>query len=401
MRFIWKSAVKDLRRLRREPATLIIWLGVPTFIALILTLVFGRGAARPQGELLIVDEDRGIGASLVSGAFSQGSLAGMITVNKVDRAEGRRRIDQGKASALLIIPSGFSAAFFQNKPTKLELIRNPAQRILPEMIEETLSMTTDGAFYIQSNAGHSLSAIPRAGPLPAAGIAQNAASINQAFGHLQKYLAPPLIQVQTTVVKDETEKPGGFAALFFPGMLYMAVFFIAGGMAADLWRERTSGALRRMVTTPANLGAFLAGKLVAATLVLLTVGTLGLVLGHWLIDLPVANFALAVIWLTLSGAGLYLMMMLIQSLAASERVANLLANLITLPLAMLGGNFFPFEAMPPGLARIGKLTPNGWSMMELKAILAGSFHSSVLLWVAVFLMATWLLTSWRIRRAPC
>ena len=35
MRFVFTSAVKDLRRLRRDPVTLLTWLGIPTFIAVI------------------------------------------------------------------------------------------------------------------------------------------------------------------------------------------------------------------------------------------------------------------------------------------------------------------------------------------------------------------------------
>ncbi len=66
---------------------------------------------------------------------------------------------------------------------------------------------------------------------------------------------------------DKTEQPGGFAAILLPGALFMSIFFIAGALAADVWRERTSGALRRVATTPASLGAFLGGKLIAAALV--------------------------------------------------------------------------------------------------------------------------------------
>jgi len=75
MRFVLISAVKDLRRIRRDPVTLLTWLGIPLFIAVILVVIFGRGNAQPNGKLLIVNEDQGIGATLLTGAFSQGALA--------------------------------------------------------------------------------------------------------------------------------------------------------------------------------------------------------------------------------------------------------------------------------------------------------------------------------------
>jgi ABC-2 type transport system permease protein len=401
MRFVFTSTVKDLRRLRRDPVTLLTWLGIPTFIAIILVVIFGRGDARPNGKLLIVDEDQGIGATLLSGAFSQGALSNMISIEKVDREEGRRRINKGNASALLVIPKNFTTALLEGKPAKLQLIRNPAQRILPDIIEQVLSMLTDSAFYLQMVAGPQLREAAQGAPSDA-GIAQISVQFNHAIADLRKYLAPPVIQLETKVIEGKTDKPGGFAALMLPGMLYMAVFFIAGGLATDVWRERTSGALRRVVTTPASFRAFLAGKLLAVLLVLALVGAFGLAVAHFLADLRVSNFPLAVLWIAISGTGLYLFMMLLQSLASTERVASMLSNFVLLPLTMLGGSFFPFDLMPKGFAQIGRLTPNGWSVTELQKILDGAAVSPVAFAaVILFVAAAWLAVGWRIRRTAC
>jgi ABC-2 type transport system permease protein len=402
MRFVFTSAAKDLRRLRRDPVTLLTWLGIPTFIALMLVVIFGRGEARPNGKLLIVDEDAGFGATLLAGAFSQGPLGNMVNTEKVAREEGRRRIDKGDASALLIIPKDFTTALLEGKRANLQLVRNPAQRIVPDIIEEVLSMLTDAAFYLQIVAGDQLREATAMSAPTDAGIARISVKFNQAVIGLRKYLMPPLIELDTKVIQEKTDKPGGFAVLMLPGMLYMAVFFIAGGLATDVWRERTSGALRRVITTPASFGAFLAGKLLAVLLVLALVGAFGLGVAHFLADLPVANFPLAVLWIAVSGAGLYLFMMLLQSLASNERVANMLGNFVMLPLTMLGGSFFPFDMMPKGFAQLGRLTPNGWSVTQLQKILGGSAVTPVAFAaVILFVAAAWLVVGWRIRRTAC
>jgi len=401
MRFVFTSAVKDLRRLRREPVTLLTWLGIPTFIAIILVVIFGRGDARPNGKLLIVDEDRGIGATLLAGAFSQGPLGNMISVEKVELEEGRHRVDQGKASALLIIPKNFTQALVEGQAANLQLIRNPAQRIMPEMIEEVLSMLTDGAFYLQMVAGDQLRKSAQGTPSDAS-VAQISVQFNHVIEDTRKYLAPPLIQLNTKVIQDKTDKPGGFAALMLPGMLYMAVFFIAGGLATDVWRERASGALRRVATTPASFRSFLAGKLLAVLVVLALVGAFGLGVARFLADLRISNFPLAVLWIAVSGCGLYLFMMLLQSLASTERVAHMLGNFVLLPLTMLGGSFFPFDMMPRGFAQIGRLTPNGWSVTQLQKILAGvEVTPAAFAAVILFVAAGWLVVGWRIRRTAC
>ncbi|HLK19851.1 MAG TPA: ABC transporter permease [Bryobacteraceae bacterium] len=399
MRFIFISALKDLRRLRRDPVTLLTWLGIPTFIAAILLLIFGRGDARPNGKLLIVDQDQSIGATLVAGAFNQGPLSSMISVEKTSLEEGRGRIDRGKASALLIIPAGFTSALLQGKAANLQLIRNPAQRILPEMIEEVLSMLTDAAFYLQVVAGDQLRTASARGVPSDASVAQISVQFNHLIEGTRRYLSPPVIQLGANVIERKTDKPGGFAALMLPGMLYMAVFFIAGGLATDVWRERTSGALRRVSTTPASFRAFLAGKLLAVLLVLALVGLFGLAVAHYLADLQISNYPLAALWIAISGCGLYLFMMLLQSLASTERVASMLSNFVLLPLTMLGGSFFPFDLMPSTFAKIGRLTPNGWSVSQLRKILDGAAVSPfAFAGVILFVAGAWLVVAARVRR---
>ena len=266
MRFIFTSAVKDLRRLRREPVTLLTWLGIPTFIAIILVVIFGRGDARPNGKLLIVDEDQGIGATLLAGAFSQGPLGNMISIEKVQREEGRRRVNKGDASALLVIPKNFTSRAARRKARQTTIgaqssAANPAEHYRRNALH------VDGRGVLSANRGWPSASRGRARPAQTdAGIAADLRSVQSCDRDFAKYLAPPLIQLETKVIQEKTDKPGGFAALMLPGMLYMAVFFIAGGLATDVWRERTSGALRRVVTTPASFGAFLGGKMLAVLL---------------------------------------------------------------------------------------------------------------------------------------
>src|SRR5258708_58701 len=196
MRFLWISAVKDLLRLRREPVTLLTWVGVPSLVAILLVVIFGRGEARPHGTLLIADEDRGIGAMLLAGAFSQGSLGDMITVEKVNQADGRRRMDKGDASALLIIPTGFTSALLEAKPATIALIASPAKRIVRGIVRELFSMLAEGPFYLGAVAGDQLRAFSFWSAPTEGGIDKISVGFNRVVGGLQKFLNPPLIQVQ-------------------------------------------------------------------------------------------------------------------------------------------------------------------------------------------------------------
>jgi len=401
MRFVWISALKDLRRLRRDPLTLLTWLGIPTFVAVILTLIFGPGETRPHGTLLVADEDGRFGATLVTSAFSQGDLGKMITVEKVQRTEGRRRIDKGDASALLIIPAGFTDALFESKPAHVELVRNPAQQILPGMIEETISMLADGAFYIQTVAGDQLRGFAvqtRPSDLEIAAMAVQSSGL---VSRLQKYLSPQLIQLDTKVIQLKMERTGGFAVMLLPGVLYMGLFFLNRALSSDIWNEKLSGTIRRLIATPAHLSAFLAGKLIAAMIVLAAVGTIALVVGHLLLDLDLTHLGLAVLWIALTGAAMYLFLLILQTLASTERMANLLTNMLIIPLVMLGGGFIPFDWMPQKFARIGRLTPNGWAITQLQSMIGGSLEPLAFAIVAAVGIIVWLGAIWRVRRTAC
>jgi ABC-2 type transport system permease protein len=53
-----------------------------------------------------------------------------------------------------------------------------------------------------------------------------------------------------------------------------------------------------------------------------------------------------------------------------------LGNLVIFPLSLVGGCFLPFEIMPEWLARIGRLTPNGWAVSQFRTIVDGTATAS-------------------------
>jgi ABC-type multidrug transport system permease subunit len=160
-------------------------------------------------------------------------------------------------------------------------------------------------------------------------------------------------------------------ALFFPGILFMGLLFMTQGLSADIWQERSRGTLRRALTTPQRVTGFLGGKLLAAAVLLVAICLLGNVIGIGVFDLGWAHLPLAVAWSAFVGTVFFAVLLFLQSHASSERTASILATLVLFPLLMVGGSFFPFESMPAWLARIGRATPNGWALEQLKAILWG------------------------------
>ena len=70
------------------------------------------------------------------------------------------------------------------------------------------------------------------------------------------------------------------------------------------------------------------------------------------------------LWITFAGAVMLSYFVLLQLLASGQQAGSLLSNLVLFPLVMVGGSFFPFEAMPEWMAAIGGWTPNGLALVR-------------------------------------
>lgn len=388
MGFVWNAAVKDLRRQLRDPLALLLWLGMPLLIgALISLLISGTQNAPPRPHLLVSDEDGGYVGDLLVRAFAAGRAKTFLEAEEIKTSEGRERIGRGEASALLIIPPGFRSAVLRDQPTKLVLLTNPAQRILPQMVKEALEMVVDLDFYAHRLAGPEVHEI--LDELASGGqrfedqdVSKVSESINQTVERVRTYLFPPVIELESSVdraTKNEAVNP---AKLLLPGILFMAMLFMAGNLSGDVWRERDLGTLRRTACTPRSTMALLAGKLLAAALLMFGGAVVVLAAGMLYLKVPLVKLPLSAAWSALAGVTFFLMFLSIQLYATNQRAGMVLANCILFPLMFMGGSFFPFDAMPFWMSAIGRRTPNGWALQRLEDILfdspsAGSLAAAI------------------------
>jgi len=386
MRLVWISALKDLKALRRDPFSILFWMGIPLCMGLLIHLVFGGSEVTPQGKLLIADQDNTIASKLLTGAFSQPPLSKMLVTETVDPAAGLDRIGHGEASAYLLIPRGLQAAFLRNQPFRLQLYTNPEQRILPNIVEQSLSMMVDASFYLQKSAG----GLWRGLDVPTAPDAQSLSRMSlglfQRAEALGKYIYPPLIRFEVETIQEKRQNPN-VAALFFPAMVFMTMLLMANGLSGEIWRERLLGTARRLATTPGSFAAFLGGRVIVVVLVYSLVASVGVAATRWLGGPQEGHLPAAAAWATLTGTVFYLLLLPLSLHASSERGADVMGNLLVFPLSLIGGCFFPFEMMPHWMAAIGRLTPNGWAVTQFRAILSGSAEPAKLAVGSACLMA--------------
>jgi ABC-type multidrug transport system permease subunit len=212
-------------------------------------------------------------------------------------------------------------------------------------------------------------------------------------------LFPPAITVEE--VTPETETRISVSLLFFPGILLMALLLSAQGLSAEYWQERDDGTLARLASSPQPMSAYVTAKFLAASVLFAGVSFVMLAAGFAYHGIAISRFPLSAVMLVLSGVALYAFLSLIQLFAPNRKGASLLNTLLVYPLMMVGGSFFPFEAMPDWLAAIGRFSPNGALLEELKRYLLGRQGAAALLasigTVAVVVVALHVAVTFRLR----
>ena len=377
MRFVLTAAAKDLRRRLADPAALAIWIGIPLVLTGMLSFIANTGGAPPRARVVLVDQDGTTVSRLLPTAARQGNTP--IDIEVVTLEQGRRRIADGDATALIVIPVGFQSAVLGTGSATLELVTNPAERLLPGIVQQSLEVLVEAAFYGQRLFGDQIRRVASQtaqGPPANADVAAIAVEVNRQIDALQGVLLPPVISLTV-----KTERPAAvpnFGQVFLPGMLFMSFLFIAQGMSFDVWEEKREGTLRRLLTTPQSAGRFLFGKLLASLGVTTAVALVGLLAAVLWFDLAWIRIPGALLWCAFVSGALVSLLTLLHLYAGTQRGSEMLAGIVTFPLMMLGGSFFPFEQMPAWMAAIGQWTPNGLGVARLKELLYGDASATAL-----------------------
>ncbi len=388
--FLLASVRKDLARWRQDKTAVLIWLGIPFLIGGLITSMIDGGNGTPTGVLLIADQDDSLLSRFVVAAYSQDQLGELIVVEQVFADEGEARINEGLASGFLTIPAGFQDAFLNETPVTLTLKTNPAQTILPGIIEDVTEILLDLGFYAQRLLGPEIQQIRNAVSNNLSDelfVASISVDIQDKISEVAPKLSPLLLDV-VIVEPPPAEPQPDMALLFLPGIILMAILFSSNSLAADYWAEREKGTLRRLVSAPGALTGFVAGKAVAALAVMGTIAAITLLIGFAYHNVGWDKFVSSLLWVSFGGVGLFAWFAAVQMLFPNERAANLITTILLFPLMMAGGSFFPLAALPDWIADIGRLSPNGFIVDRLAGELgaAKAWSIDARSWLTLFAM---------------
>lgn len=210
MKNIWKLVKKDLLRDSKHPWGLVVFMIIPLMTAVIMSLVFS-----PQGDIqknvtvhiAILDRDDDLLSGLLRSISNQGNAAENLQLHFVDTEEaGIRLVEKRKASAFVVLPENLTDDLLEGNSTSITLYKNPAEAILPKIVEEGLNIVCIGVSQALNLLQPEIKSIRKMFqqekmPEPVE-VASIASSSTQRLRTVEPYLLPPLIQFKTIKASD-------------------------------------------------------------------------------------------------------------------------------------------------------------------------------------------------------
>ncbi|MBT9671218.1 ABC transporter permease [Secundilactobacillus kimchicus] len=163
----------------------------------------------------------------------------------------------------------------------------------------------------------------------------------------------------TKVMVEDQQQGVQFAAGYMCNMIvYSLVISAFFGLAALLQRDRHSGYVARLRQTPQQLGPYYLS--VALCFILLTILSIGLMIALAIgvnhVNLSFSQ-GLSLVFISLFGQLPLLIVSVLISRVNREETLSVLSNLLTFPVAIVSGLWWPLTTLPHWLQEIGRLMP--------------------------------------------
>jgi ABC-2 type transport system permease protein len=382
MRTLATLVLKDVRRRFADPAALLLNLAIPLVMAGMMALAFGgRGDSQktPVLHLVVVNQDEGPIGRALGNAQQNPEAADRLDIKQAkDRGEGLRLLREEGAAALVLIPKDFSTDLLDGKDVELEVVKNPAASIMPVIAQQGVEVA---ALYISIGARLLDGRGPRIAELfegrgwdDTVAVAALVTELYQRVQGIDALLIPPLIEVKTgeqEAAKDADKGRPNFMIWMFPGVMIMGLLFTANTQMRDLLREGEIGTLRRQLAAPLGAVQVLVAKIISVSAVVAIATVLLLLIGRWAFGVtwgPILPLAAASAVIVLAATGFAA---LVFSLVRTERQGDAFGGVLVMLMSLLGGSFFPPQAIPSWMQGISRMTLTYWSHGALRDLASG------------------------------
>jgi ABC-2 type transport system permease protein len=329
---------KEFIQIVRDPRTLVISLLIP--IIQLFLLGYAATTDVKNVSLAVWDQSRSPSSRALIDAFREADYF-VLTYDLGSQGEIQKLIEEGKTSAVLVIPPDYPQKLLDSNASVL--------------------MILDGS---DPSSGSTALAMARLiGQSYATRIMSQQAT--RAGGSLT--MSQP-VEVRTQVWYN----PDLISAHFMiPGLIGMILYAIMTILTATaVVRERERGTIEQLIVTPIRPWELIVGKLLPYVALAFLDTFEVLVIGHWWFGVPVrGSLALVLVvsgLLLLSSLGIGLF---VSTMAKTQQEAMLTVFATLLPSIFLAGFLFPLQAMPTFLQVISYAVPLRYFLIAIRAVM--------------------------------
>ncbi len=398
-------AWRDLKRASAAPGGIILMLLLPLLLTGIIGVSFGTSPSRrtiPRLRVLVWDQDRTVVSRSLASILGQERVASYVEPTYVGE-EGIELLRAGKASALLVIPEGFTDSILLGSRASLRVVKNPAERYMPVVAHHAaavLATVVDALAVILKEEIASLGQTLRQGEgLGAMAIGALSDRIARKSYVLMERITPWPLGLRSTKALSSDGRVGLFGSVL-PGLMVLMLMMISQKLLREVTEEHEDGTLASLLSTPASSVEYGLGK----TLALIAIIEVG-----FLVLLPAGSFLFGIRWghplgvmmvataFAVAASGV---MMLLAGITRTSRQAEAVGLIVVLLMGLLGGSMLPIRPDKGPVAFLAALTPNRWAIDGFLASMTGKppwavIDESLVLFVgglALLVLGGWALT---------
>ncbi len=206
---------KDLLRDAKHPWGLVVFMIIPVLTAVLMSLVFSPQTDIQKNVMIhiaVLDRDDDLLSGLLRSISNQGDIAQNLKLHFVDTEEqGIKLVEKRKVSAFVLLPENLTVDLLDSTATVITLYKNPAEAILPKIVEEGLNIlciaVSQGLNLIQPEMKIIRKMVKRERMPEPIEVADVASSSVRRLRTVEPYLFPPLIQFKTINAADYKPDP--------------------------------------------------------------------------------------------------------------------------------------------------------------------------------------------------
>ena len=347
----------NLKRLYRDKFTLIVMLLLP--VIFIAFSMFALGVSTPL-HVAVIDKDN----TKLTSAFKN-SLQSSINLVELQEEDIKQKLINGKLDYAIKIDKGFT----------LNLIKGLDAKLQTYSLKET-NISASIKFYTES-------------------FINSAKNIAMAAkGSEEKFYSGMELYMSNIVTADyysieNTENDTKFNTILSLGFMAMFMLFMSTNAAALVLEDKQLKTYGRVLSSPILTRSYFIQNLLSyiAIMLIQVIAIFSILIFVFGADMgPSAGSLLllfAVFALTAVALG-----MAISSFSKDLKQDNALSYLITIPMSMLGGSFWPREIMPKLLQQLSNFTPVTWVLQASEKLLYGSSLYDIRSEIAILLLFT-------------